>query len=39
MSHLSEQKREGSEGKRPTILIGKMSLTALSAVQHFIVYA
>ena len=39
VSYLSEKKRDGSEGKRPAILVGEMSLAAFSPVQHFIIYA
>lgn len=37
-SHLSEQEGEGSKGKGPAVLIGKIGLTALRPVQHFIIY-
>lgn len=37
-SHLGEQKGDGSEGKGPAVLVGKIGLVALSPVQHFIVY-
>lgn len=37
--YLSEQEGEGSEGKRPAILVGEVDLTALCSVQHLIIYA
>lgn len=38
VAHLGEQERDGGECKGPAVLVGEKGLTALSPVQHFIVY-
>ena len=38
VAHLSEQEGDGSEGKGPAVLVGKIGLAALSPVQHLIIY-
>lgn len=38
VTHLREQEGEGSEGKGPSVLVGKVGLAALRPVQHFVIY-
>lgn len=37
VSYLSEQKGDGSKGKRPAILVAEVGLITFGPVQHFIV--
>lgn len=36
-SYLSEQEGDGSEGKRPAVLVAEVGLIGFGSVQHFVV--